>query len=167
MPLFPKNVGEIFGFLQTRWNMKGGTKDLVIKWSFSMQQVSLYLNTKNVRKTGFKKYYTIELFQLKSAKKIADIFSLNIGTISEYYIIYRAEKEGWLNLQGSTGRPKKMTQRVERKIIKSVYDSPQSSTRGLALQVEKDLGFPMKPSEMFLKNINILAGKNPCCQHKM
>ena len=30
-----------------------------------------------------------------------------------------------------------MTQRVERKIIKTVCDSPQSSTRGL---VEKDLG---------------------------
>ena len=31
-------------------------------------------------------------------------------------------------------------QRVERKTIKTVYDSPQSSTRGLALQVKKDLG---------------------------
>ena len=30
-------------------------------------------------------------------------------------------------------------QRVERKSLKTVYDSPQSSTRGLALQVEKDL----------------------------
>ena len=39
-------------------------------------------------------------------------------------------------LKGSTGRPKK----VVRKIIKTVYDSQQSSTRGLALQVEKDLG---------------------------
>ena len=36
----------------------------------------------------------------------------------------------------ATGRPK----RVERKIMKTVYDNPQSSTRGLALQVEKDLG---------------------------
>ena len=33
-----------------------------------------------------------------------------------------------------------MTQRVERKIIKTVYDSPQYSTRGLSLQMEKDLG---------------------------
>ena len=33
-----------------------------------------------------------------------------------------------------------MTQRVESKIIKTVYVSPQSSTRGLAFQVEKDLG---------------------------
>ena len=33
-----------------------------------------------------------------------------------------------------------MTQRVERKIIKTVFDSPRYSTRGLALQVVKDLG---------------------------
>ena len=32
-----------------------------------------------------------------------------------------------------------MTQRVEREIIKTVYDSPQSTTRGLPLPVEKDL----------------------------
>ena len=31
-----------------------------------------------------------------------------------------------------------MTQQVERKIKRTVYDSPQSRTRGLALQVEKD-----------------------------
>ena len=37
-------------------------------------------------------------------------------------------------------RPKKVTQRLERKFIKTVYDSSQPSTRGLALQVEKDLG---------------------------
>ena len=34
---------------------------------------------------------------------------------------------------------KKVTQRVERKIIKTVYDSPQSSTSRLTLQMEKDL----------------------------
>ena len=32
-----------------------------------------------------------------------------------------------------------MTQPVGRQIIKTIYDSPQSSTRGLVLQVEKDL----------------------------
>ena len=32
-----------------------------------------------------------------------------------------------------------MTHRVERKIIKTAYDSLQASTEGLALQVEKDL----------------------------
>ena len=38
---------------------------------------------------------------------------------------------------------------LKKKIIKTVYDSPQSSTKGLALQVEKVLGFR-------LKNTNIL-----------
>ena len=55
------------------------------------------------------------------------------------YIISSAEKEGRLDLQESTGRPKTVKQRVERKIIKTAYDSLQSNTRGLALQVEKDL----------------------------
>ena len=50
------------------------------------------------------------------------------------------KKKGRLDLKGSAGRPKKVTQRVERKIIKTVYDSQQSSTRGSDLQVEKDLG---------------------------
>ena len=31
-----------------------------------------------------------------------------------------------------------MTHRVESKIIKTVYDGPQSSTRGLGLRVEKE-----------------------------
>ena len=55
-------------------------------------------------------------------------------------IISCAEKELRQDLKGSTGRPKKLTQRVKRNIINTVYDSPQSSTRELALQVEKDLG---------------------------
>ena len=55
----------------------------------------------------------------KSAKVTGDIFSLKIKT--EYNIISRAEKEVRLDLKGSTGRPKKVTQRVERKIIRTVY----------------------------------------------
>ena len=77
----------------------------------------------------------IQLVKGKSAKKIADMFSLKIGAV--YNIISRAKKEGRLDLKGSTGRPKKVTQRIERKHIKIVYDSPHSSTRELALQVKK------------------------------
>ena len=65
------------------------------------------------------------------------MFSLKIRTI--YNIISRA-KTGRLDLKVFTGRPKKVMQQVERKIIKTVYDSPQSSTSGLALRVEKGLG---------------------------
>ena len=58
------------------------------------------------------------------------MFSLKIRTV--YNIISRAKKEGRLDLKGSKGRPKKVTKGVERKIIKTVYDSPQSNTRRLA-----------------------------------
>ena len=46
-----------------------------------------------------------------------------------------------------------MTQRVKRKIIKIIknYDSPQSSTRGLALQVEKDL--ELRVSHETIRNV--------------
>ena len=105
-----------------------------------MQQVSLYFNTKmpgkRVSKNIIQLVYLI-YYKGKSMKEIADMFSLKIRTI--YNIISRAGKEGQLDLKGSTGRPTKVAQRVERKIIKIVYDSPQSNTRGLAIQVEKDL----------------------------
>ena len=45
----------------------------------------------------------------------------------------------YFNYYKGKSRPKKVIQRVERKIFKTVYDWPQSSTKGLALQVEKDL----------------------------
>ena len=44
-----------------------------------------------------------------------------------------------------------MTQRVERKITKTVYDSPQSNTRGLALQVAEDLG--LRVSHEAIRNV--------------
>ena len=47
----------------------------------------------------------------KSAKEIADIFPLKIRTVYK--------KEGRLVLKGSTKGPKKVTQRVKRKIIKT------------------------------------------------
>ena len=47
--------------------------------------------------------------------------------------------------------PKKVTQRVERKFIRTVYDNPQSSSRGLALQVEKDLG--LRVSHETIRNV--------------
>ena len=71
------------------------------------------------------------------------MFCLKVKPV--YNIISRTAKEGRLDLKRSIGRPKKVTQRVERKIIRALYDNPPSSTRGLALQVEKTLVymFPM------------------------
>ena len=68
-----------------------------------------------------------------------------------YNIISRGEKGIRLDLNESTGRPKKVTQRVERKIMKTVYDSLQSSTRGLAIQQEKDLG--LRVSHEAIRNV--------------
>ena len=44
------------------------------------------------------------------------MFSLKIRIV--YNIISRAKKEGLLHLKGSTGRSKKVMQRVERNILK-------------------------------------------------
>ena len=68
-----------------------------------------------------------------------------------YNIISGAEKEGRIDLKGSTGTPKNVKHRVERIIIKTVYDSPQSSKRGLALQVEKDL--ELRVSHETMRNV--------------
>ena len=80
--------------------------------------------TKNIIQLVYFNYY-----KGKSAKEIADVFSLKIRTV--YKIISRIISTGW---------PKKVTRRFERKIIRTVYDNAQSSTKGLALQVEKDFG---------------------------
>ena len=103
-----------------------------------MQQVSLYFNSKMPGKRDSKNIIKLVYFVYykdKSAKEITDIFSLKIRTV--YNIISRAEKEERVDLKSYTSRSLKVTQRVE-KIIKAVYDSLQSSTTGLALQVKKD-----------------------------
>ena len=98
------------------------------------------------------------------------MFSLKIRTV--YNIISSGEKEGRLDLKRSTGDLKKVTQQVERKIIRTVYDNPQSSMRGLALQLEKDFG--LRDSRETIRNVlqkhkysSRVDRKNPCCQHKM
>ena len=70
-----------------------------------MQQVSLYFNTKMPGKRVSKNIIQLIYFSYykgKSAKQIANMFSLKIRTA--YNIISRAEKEGRLNLKGSTAR---------------------------------------------------------------
>ena len=79
-----------------------------------MQQVSLYFNTKMAGKQVSKNIIQLVYFNYykgKPVKEISDMFSLKITTV--YNIIHRAEKEGRLDLKGSTvSRPKKVTQRV-------------------------------------------------------
>ena len=76
--------------------MKDGKQDFCNKVIVLNATSVLIFDYKNARKTSFKKYYTIGLFQLvykgKSAKEIADMFALKIRTV--YNILSRAEKEG-------------------------------------------------------------------------
>ena len=58
--------------------------------------------SKNIIQLVYFNYY-----KGKSAKEIADMFSLKIRTV--YNIISRAEKEGRLDLKGSSGSPKRVT----------------------------------------------------------
>ena len=63
-------------------------------------------------------------------------------------------------------KAKKVTQRFERKIIETVYDSPQSSSSS---KKRPNIMLPMKSSEMFLKNTTNLQewlGNNPAVSTK-
>lgn len=71
----------------------------------------------------------------KSAKELAEMFSLNVRTV--YNIIYRAEKENRLELKQPSGRPKKLTPRMERLIIKQIDNKPQCSLRMLAADLKE------------------------------
>ena len=126
-------------FLQIRWNVKGINKILVIKRSLIMPQLSLYFNTKMPGKqvaTNIKQLIYFNYHKGKSAKEIADMFSWKRKT-TMLKRIYRL---------------KKVTQRVERKITeKTVCDSPQSNTGGLALQVKKYSG--LRVSHETIRNI--------------
>ena len=62
------------------------------------------MSGKRVSKTIIQLVY-FNYYKGKSAKEIADMFSLKVRTI--YTIIFRAKKEGRLDLKGSTDRPKR------------------------------------------------------------
>lgn len=74
----------------------------------------------------------------KTAKEIAKMFSLKLRTV--YNIINRAENEERLEMRQTTGRPKNLTRTDENKIIKTVYNNPQRSTRSLAQEMKNDCG---------------------------
>ena len=81
---------------------------------------------------------------------------LKIRTV--YNNISRAEKEERLDLKVSTGRPKKVTQRAERKIIKTVSE------------VEKGLHVSHETIRNVLEKHKYslrAARKNPCYHHKI
>ena len=79
-------------------------------------QVSLYFNTKiagkRISKSIIQLVY-VNYYRAKSAKVIADMFSLKLRIV--YNIIFCAEKGRRLDMKESTGRPNKVTKRVEGK----------------------------------------------------
>ena len=127
MSLFPKNVSH-FGFFSNEMACERDKQDFSNK-VIVLNATSFIYQYKNAKKRISKNFLQLIYFNYykgKSAKEIADMFFLQIRTICN--IISHVEKKGPLDLKGSTGRPKKVTQLVERKIIKTVYDSPQYST---------------------------------------
>lgn len=74
----------------------------------------------------------------KTAKELAEMFSVKLRTV--YNIINRAEKEDRIHLRCSQGRPNKLTPREVRKIIRKIDENPYTSTRSLAVELEKDCG---------------------------
>ena len=99
MAWFPKNVVH-FGFFTNEMECERDKQILVIKWSFLMQPESLYFNTKMSEKwvsINIIQLVSFNYYKVKSAKEIADMFSLEISDV--YNIISCAEKEGPLDLK--------------------------------------------------------------------
>ena len=65
--LFPKNVVN-FGFFTNEMECERAKQDLVIKWSFLMQQVSLYLTTKMPGKRVSKNMIQLAYFNYYKGK---------------------------------------------------------------------------------------------------
>ena len=63
MPLFPKNVVH-FGFFTNEMECERGQQDFSNKVIVLNPTTVLIFQCKNARRTSFKKYYTVDLFQL-------------------------------------------------------------------------------------------------------
>ena len=90
LPLFPKNVVH-FGFFTNEMDCERGKHDLSNKVIVLNAQVSSYFNTKMPEKGLSKNIIRVvysNYCKSKSAKEIADMFSLQIRTV--YNIISRA-----------------------------------------------------------------------------
>lgn len=72
----------------------------------------------------------------KNAAQLSEMFNIKLRTI--YNIINRAEKEGRLELKTSNGRPKKLSEREERTIIKKINETPKKTLRRLVTEMENE-----------------------------
>ena len=100
MPLFPKNVVH-FGFFTNEMKCERGKQVLVIKWSFLIQHV-------------FK--FSIQNRQENEFQKILYNWSISITTKANL------RRKSLICSPWKSELPKNVTQRVEWKILKSVYD---------------------------------------------
>lgn len=111
-------------------------------------------------------YYSF--YEGKSVQDISKTFSLTRQTV--YNIINRAEKENRLELHYSPGRPKKLSNRNERQIIKKVYNKPQISTRAIANEIKLESGVEISHEtvrKVLLKNkYSSRAARKNHCFHK-
>lgn len=73
-----------------------------------------------------------------SAQELSERFLVSRRTI--YNVIYRAEKEGRLELQRGGGPTPKINARTERLLLRKVSQNPQISTRTLAKELERECG---------------------------
>lgn len=81
-------------------------------------------------------YYNAQLG--KKAKELSEMFNVSLRTV--YNIINRAEKENRIDYKPQSGRPKKLSERNERRLIKKIIDNPRTSTRSLAAELNKEAG---------------------------
>lgn len=74
----------------------------------------------------------------KSVQELSEMFSLTRQTI--YNILNRAKKEDRLQPRLASGRPRKISERTERVLLRKVDGNPQISTRRLASELQKECG---------------------------
>ena len=127
MPLFPKNVVH-FEFFTNEMVCERCKQDFENQVIVLNAKCDLILQYKNTRKTNFKKYYTIGLFQILQRQICQGdrryVHSEN-QNCTWYYIL-------WWNRR--TIRLKRIY-RQAKKVSQRVYNSPLSSTGELALQM--------------------------------
>lgn len=74
----------------------------------------------------------------KSIQELSEMFSLTRQTI--YNILNRAKNENRLEPKPTSGRPRKISDRAERVLLRKVDKTPQISTRTLASELKEECG---------------------------
>lgn len=105
----------------------------------------------------------------KSIQELSEMFSLTRQTI--YNILNRAKNENRLEPKPTSGRPRKISDRAERVLLRKVDKTPQISTRTLASELKEECGVVVSHEtirQVMKKNkyTSRVAQKNHCFRHK-